>query len=648
MEQDQEVKPIDYTDEEKSYRNELIRKLQRARDERESPHAQFDGMTYSEYYDFNEKADQSYIPPKRNKEDKRIVTGLTHEKDSTLLSTLLNFNLQADIKAFDENDIEINEIGESMEDMERKSRRMEDYDLKRPLIYRELLAQGTVFVEEMWREQFSPVKPINGELPADMAINQITWTERIKQTYAGAEVNLLKGTKVYLGDIRQFFMALQPYVFTKEVVSYDRAKTIYGEWERWKHVPRKIQRATPETNDDGTTTFGDWSLGDMQKDQVEVIKFQDKWSNEYQIMLNGVMMLPIKFPLTAISPSGEYTITKGDLDPRPHFAYSKSIPAKTKVDQAVLDEFLKLMILKTQQSFKPPMANNTKRVLSKNIFLPATITNDIREGTLTPLIETRGVTPAEFSMYQLIKEQIDNKTVTPAFAGETQTGQQTATEILENKKQQMLKLGLTLDGVLNLERQMSWMRIYTIIDKWTLPMDKRVDQTRENLVDVYRTISIDGDFENGQRGTKRIKFTIDTNVSSDDLHSREVAEGKQGHEIREVLINPQGLRQLKAKWFIQMVPTEKNGDTLARILFVQNIQEAIAIFGPESLNMDYLKQRFATIISEDASKMFNDDVVVKQLLQNRQEEAARGQPQRGSRLSSIQPREPRLQAVLNN
>lgn len=179
-------------------------------------------------------------------------------------------------------------------------------------------------------------------------------------------------------------------------------------------------------------------------------------------------------------------------------------------------------------------------------------------------------------------------------------------------------------------------------------MDKRVDQTRENLVDVYRTISIDGDFENGQRGTKRIKFTIDTNVSSDDLHSREVAEGKQGHEIREVLINPQGLRQLKAKWFIQMVPTEKNGDTLARILFVQNIQEAIAIFGPESLNMDYLKQRFATIISEDASKMFNDDVVVKQLLQNRQEEAARGQPQRGSRLSSIQPREPRLQAVLNN
>jgi hypothetical protein len=39
-----------YTPEEEEYRSKLIFKMQTARDEREAPHAEFDGMTYSQYF----------------------------------------------------------------------------------------------------------------------------------------------------------------------------------------------------------------------------------------------------------------------------------------------------------------------------------------------------------------------------------------------------------------------------------------------------------------------------------------------------------------------------------------------------------------------------------------------------------------------
>ena len=68
------VVPIVYSNEELKVRSELIKVCTAARDERERPHAEFDEMTFSQYYDTNKRADLSYIPPKKNRDDKRIVT----------------------------------------------------------------------------------------------------------------------------------------------------------------------------------------------------------------------------------------------------------------------------------------------------------------------------------------------------------------------------------------------------------------------------------------------------------------------------------------------------------------------------------------------------------------------------------------------
>jgi len=94
-------------------------------------------------------------------------------------------------------------------------------------------------------------------------------------------------------------------------------------------------------DDSDAIDYRKWTLENLEKNMVEVIRYQDKWSNEFMIFINGVMMLPVGFPLTAVSPSGEYFLAKGSSHPISwFFAYSKSLGSKSKVDQAVLDELL--------------------------------------------------------------------------------------------------------------------------------------------------------------------------------------------------------------------------------------------------------------------------------------------------------------------
>jgi len=417
---------------------------------------------------------------------------------------------------------------------------------------------------------------------------------------------LISGTKVYLGNMREFHMANQPFVFTKEIIPYRKAESIYRNWERWEHVPKKIRKTT-ESDGSDETIYTDWSLDGVDKDMVEIIKYQDKWNNEYMILVNGVMMLPVGFPLEAVSPSGEYTIAKGVAEPiSEFFPYGKSSPAKSKADQEVLDEMIKLMVLKTQQSYKPPMANRTKRVLSSRIFHPGTIHADIDPNMIKPIITPTGVTPAEFSAFELVKKIIDEKTVSPQFSGQSATGTQTATEIMELKKQQMMKLGLLIWGVMDLEKQMCWLRIQNILENWTKPIDNKVDDIKGELSNVYRTISIDTTLEGGQKGTKMIEFNpeLSQSLSSEQVKAEEDFLSTPSKEVRKAYINPDVLRALKYIWFITITPTEKDSSELDRVLFTQNIKDASELFGFQSMNLEYLRERFAILAKEDPSKFF--------------------------------------------
>jgi hypothetical protein len=593
----------DYTEEELNYRQGLIIKLTNSQSSKDSSQKEFNDMNYREYYDSNLRAANSYIAPKKNPEDTRVVTGTTEEKGNTLLSAILNYNLEANISAFDKEMMEVDELGKNMEDLVKKSREIEGYDEKRVLIYKEMLDQGTVFVEEQWVEEIKIVKKLKDINWSDgVKVKDIKWDEKDEPGFTGCQSRILRGDKVYLGNIKEFSILKQPYIFTVDVISYAEAKSIYKNWDRWGYVPRKIVRVQPDQN----SSYRDWTLQDVQEDFVEVIKFQNKWTNEYMIMLNGVMMLPAGFPLQAISPSGEYTIAKGDVYPiSDFFAYSKSIPAKTKVDQEVLDEMMKLIVLKTRKSYMPPLANNTGRVLSRKIMNPGEITNQIDPSKISTIGDSGGVTQSEFSAFEFIKNIIDQKSVSPAFGGDAQSGSQTATEILELKKQQMMKLGLVIWGVISLEKQLSWLRIYNILENWTKEQDTKMNDITGEIESVYKGIEVESEMEDTQMGKKIIQFSPEASELSPDQIMEEENQLSEVMRmpVRKSYIHPD-VSKMKYWWYITINPTEKNSSDLQRILFKQDIQDAMTLFGPQSMNFPYLMKRFAVLSKQNPDKFF--------------------------------------------
>jgi len=594
--------------------------MNNSRDQREQSHTEFDDQTFTQYWESNAKAANSYIAPKINEFDVRTTTGTTKEKGTTVLSSLINFNLEPIIKGFDEENLEIRDLGMAMQDLIKKSRKIEspEYDFKRILIYHELLSQGTVFVEDTQVEFRLPTKTVKEFEMIDGKFSDFDWEEGIDKVYKVCQTSLINNLNVYLGNIKEFDLEKQPFVAVRKILTRSEAMSRYGKWSRWDNVPTSITKIAGESEDG--LGYNKWSLEPLQKGMVEEVKYYDKWSNDFMILLNGVPMFPVKrskkgrlgtFPLSSLLGICEYPLAKGDIEPiSQFFAYSKSIPAKTKVDQQVFDEMLKAIIMKTRKSYQPPMANNTGKGLSKKIFYPGTIHNGINPDKLQEIGNNIGVTPSEYNATEFIKRIIDSKSVSPVLEGQNVTGQQTAREIIESKQQSMMKLGVTILGVINLEKRLAKLRLLNILKYWTQPINQKAIETKEgvkSMVNVYRTESIDSEFEDGKNGERIIDFQEGPHpVGEQVLAEEKLLEKVKGRPVRKMYMNPKELRSIDYNWHIEINPTEKNTSSLKQAQFDEYIQKIIGIFAPlgKVPNLDYLAERQAVLQGEDPRKIW--------------------------------------------
>ena len=600
------VAPV-YTETEKKYYGSLVRLLCNARTEREKIREEFDDMSYSKYYDSNRRADLGYLRKKKNKEDKRVSTGLTREKDNTLLSVFLKFDFKALVMAFDQENFLLNELGHQMSGLVEKTREQEIYQETRYFLYREYISQGDVFAEEIYDEPLTVEKTFDKNMTwkPGMPIESYKVKEQTVKGIGIAKTRLVEGKKVYFGDLRIENAEDQPFIFTHEIISRHEAETIYGNWARWENVPFSVQTVEPmlET-DSGTKTWGFYNTG---TDDVSVIKFQRKGANEYMILLNGVMMLPVGYALTNISPSGEYTLTQGKFEGIANFSYSKGQPAKTKFDEATLNEFYTLMIGKMQQSLKPPMGNTTGKTLNQSIFIPGKITPNVKPKELFPLFNSQGPTTAEFSFFNAVKEIIEAKSINKTFEGQEQGRDVTAFQLDQEKQQQMLRLGTAMDGIINFERRLVWKRIYTILTKYTDPIEEETDQISKNIKSTFRTFTFDTELDNGEKGVKIYHFTNEEFPTQREQQELEKDLALYYDKpVQVILLDAPLLRAMKLVWWVVITPTERHtNSSYQRLVFVSLVREAIEIFGP-TLNVDYVKQRYANIIGEDPSKFFMD------------------------------------------
>lgn len=622
------------TDVEQAERSFDLNKLYSISQVRESPQPQFDGMGYMKYNETNEMADISFIPAKKNKMDSRIVSGITHEKDSSLLSLVQSFNFEGKVRLYYKNEEQYS-ASNALTAWVRKTRELELYDTKRPVYYRNMFVQGTSFVREKYIERFVPKKIITGKIDYT-ALDKVDWVNAgMEKVSDGCVSNIVDGKKVFMEDIRQPNIQLQPGVYTVEYIPREYIRSIWQDNPRWKNVPFKCTPSATTGYITQGSIYSDWTFSEVDYTKCEIIEAFRPFENRYQYYINGVPMLPAGFPLKAISPSGLIPIAKGDLDLMNMYAYSKSIPAKTKMDQAVYDEFIRVLLIKFQQSAFVPRGNISDQVLSSNILMPGRLTPDLKPSDIPPLIENPGPTPADFSIVNMLKEQIDSKSISTLLEGNPNGQDVTLGQYMDMQKKQMLKLGGIFDAFINWEKEMLHLRTMNLIANGAQPIGTVKSPYTGQMTNQYRDVSVDDNFGDTS-GTHVLKFTEDSHAgirSSADIASEEMKyKENTGKDIKYTYLDPGLLRQIidDPDYYLcyEVVPVDKNNDKLTQALFVAMITQAANIFGIDSMNVQDLKKRYAAVMGEDFDTLFLDPqaLQIKQQQAQQQALAAGGAP----------------------
>lgn len=613
---------------------------------------EFDDKSFLTAYEENRKADLAYNTEVDESNDFRLTTGLTREKDTTVLSTLINFNLQPNISAFDKDNSIISELGSEMEDLVKKSRELESYPEKRQSIYRELIAQGVVYAEEVYKEtrilkkyetSWSPKDKIADFKGDDMPIYDIE---------GKCEVKLHLGKYVLYSSMNEEELQNNGMVATYEEVDRSSAEAIYGTWDRWELVPEEVTNESPfELNSDNTSGSDYmWNTYKVGKGKVGITKIYRRFDNKAMIMLNGVMMLPIEFPLTKISPSGLYPLAKGLGERIPNFAVGKGIPSKTRVDQKMYDTLLRAMLGKAWQSYRPALGNKSGNVLSRDIVNANQITHGIKQNDIFTILPQQllSITNGDVSMFEMMKNVINDKSVTDSYAAQTTSGDQTATEVVNQQKQTMLKLAALIDGVRSLEKRLILLRIYNIVVNWTkheeMPMYDEVVELKKGIdlatgqqsdkeeptitgkninplkkEKKFKQFATDTSFTDGKKGTKITKFVgNDAQLPSprEQINMEDDMAKDYGKPVRMSYINAEWLRNLEVIWNVDVIVSSDNDDQMQLLMFMDNLTRVANLFGVQVFKQDYVLQRIAGKMNEDPDKIFNtqDPAAQQQML----------------------------------
>ena len=598
QEEQEHIPHAKYSVKEEKYLRNLQKKMENSRDARDRSHEEFDGMSYVGQYDLFERLANTYIAPKINKEDTNFQSGTIRTKLFAILSSLVNLNLSGDISSFDKEGLKIQALGDAMEDVILKTNELDGDDEKKNLRQYEMLKHGTVFVEEIWDKKKKKSKKTTKEFNGK--IKEAEWTTKLEDAFSRPVRNIIPGINVYLGDLTKYDISDQPFIYTVESIPYVEAEAIFGEWDRWDNVPKKIVQA--EATSASITLYNpNWRLLDTDENFVEVIRYQDKWNNEFAVMLNGVLMTPIGLPL----PWGydEYNVVQQNLEPiHAKFAYGKSLVSRIRNKTALLDEMMRLAVLKTQKSFMPPYINISGRVLSNRVLMPGKITYGIQPNTLMPINEkeAEGVTQAEFAMIKELQESIDGETTSPTFQGQKTQGQTTATEIIELQRQAKQMMGLIVFAASMLEWKLEWKRLNNNLVNWFNPDDTVVDEVRGVIKDKYRQVSVERNIE-GEGMGRRIVVPTEDIPSSDAIRKAEDALTKeQNQPVRLIFLNPKEVQSSNLVWQIVVKPKEKKTSETAKLLWRAFMQDVL-ILDP---NIEYLQERTANVWEEDAKKLF--------------------------------------------
>lgn len=623
METDKSKDEIKLSDAAKKWQAWDTQNLRTIARQREIPYLQFDGMSYSQQYFENEKIGMQYIYPKKNKAETPFTSGIGADKVKTIGSMVNGYHFEPDFTIKYKNE-PIDDLGIIVTNWVRDSREKEKYDEKVRIQNRSLFEQGTAYTVERYLSYSVSDKKILSPYIDLAKLDKVKWVSQGKKGVDYCSTDHLRGTKVFLENMTLNDIRLQPRVYVVQLIQYDLLKEIFGSLENFSYVP--MGKGATRMLADMYGTINAYHPEFLQQDipENEFVEVFDRINNRYQIYISTVPMLPEDYPLKIVSPGCGIPIAKGDLDPSEDFAISKGIPFNMKIDQQLYDLTFKIALIKMKQSAYVPSVNNTGKYLSSAVYEPAMMSEGFNAEKIQPLVKDPGIKPADFSLLQLIKEIMNDKSINPVLEGQA-GGANTLGEYMDKTRKAMLKIGYVFDAVINWEKQKALLRFYNLV----------AYGIRKKDGGGYTDLSLS---DKDSESTWNVQFQDQNQPSEEEMFQKNIDAEKQGRTVKNASISPKMLLEIldnpDYSVSADIVPVDKNNDTITQMKLVQKITQAMQLFGPESLAVDRLKKRYARVMGEKFEDFFKTpeelDLEMMQAKQEMQQYVQNGAAQKNS------------------
>lgn len=592
-------------------------------------------LPYSQYDLINFQCDIAYNPPKTNPADSRIVSGLVRQKDKTLVSVIQDMNFQPKVMPFDKRNKELSDLCQISTARIKKTLIQLNFKDTLENIAHLLVSRGNVFAdvrkEEKWKVK--KVKTGMSSNPIGNFKNQkISWKTIYEKECDFCRIDIIPNTAVFPLNIRGEGLKDQSRTYVVRHYPIAELAARYRNNPRWNAVPKTPSMTIPTILNG---VWGDYYLKLPITDYGELIVMESEIYNEYQEWCNGVQMFPIQeenglitgYPLSEVSPEARNTLCKGDYDRIPFFFFSKSNPDANFVKEEELNEVMRLMVLMLRQKTQPSIGNNTDRVLQSNIWDPNMIISDIKKEDISILKPNEGINAGEFSFYKLLTESIAESSVSSSVEGNN-NADITATQYVDQKKENLKKIGLSLDRVMDFLRQVYW----NVLDNEVSFIDQKIKQQQEDgtFIEAYNSFSVE-DSVDGRAGNMKVTLMDDT--STFDPYAEAQQEANDGGIHRSFAVNPKEFKntykRMRQQIYIDVV-AQPEGEQVSLLTILFNLlTQYVNLKGGDNqkINFDYLETIIADNSGFDPTRLFLDEAPIQPVALPGQDQTGKVLPQ---------------------
>lgn len=633
----EEVYSTLYKEGEQEEVNTLLDMFDKAYEQREQPSIIFNDIPYSRSYAYNQRKAINWTPPAKKKGDKMVNSGMIHEKIIGFSAIFLKYVWKKHITCYKDGQV-VPQLGDFYELAIDFSYKMEEFKKKIGLIYWELFSQGDCFVLEDWVVE-TKRKPVMKDSEGNVIkeedmdytyefLEDKTFEDGKEFQTRKAISRVLDGRNVILGDIEVNDIQDQPFIVIEEEYDHDQAKAMFGTLSKWDAVPKSDEAMQHVLNDNaiGQKIFNGERVQPTEK--IVCHRYFNKTKNRFNIFLNGVMMLPLGTRMNIFYPRGNYPITQVAGERVRGSSYSRSVPAKTKFNADFVDWALRSMAEKFEQGMYPAILSKGKYTLASDMFRARKVTHGVeRKDYELANPDQNGITQADFSFVQAIRELVESQTLNKTSSGEI-SGNATATEIAMADQAQQEQLGYLLDGIMYGMMDMALRRAETIESKYTL---------KQKEVDVDgRKMGVYHNFNLNVAGIQNV-VVFDDRMS--DIDYTETQKEKDQYALFEeaqkskkrgsvpskyFVVNPKDIRENRYIIDIEIRPDKQKNSQLQMMQMWDEFGQAMKVFGRQ-VNLDEVKKEYLEV-----SGRSEDFFLAPEVLELQEQEQALAQQEAGS------------------